>query len=150
MVQAPFGTGIFLARKGLMQHVYTEQAQYVQGLDVTLSGSRSGANAIAVWMILMSYGPNGWFEKIHILQYRTDWLCDQLGQKNIRFFREEYSNQVAIENKYLTRELVEKYGLVPDTHGESPNWYKIVVMEHVTVDVLEPFVAEIERLQSEL
>jgi tyrosine decarboxylase/aspartate 1-decarboxylase len=150
MVQAPFGTGIFLARKGLMQHVYTEQAQYVQGLDVTLSGSRSGANAIAVWMILMSYGPNGWFEKIHILQYRTDWLCDQLGQKNIRFFREEYSNQVAIENKYLTRELVEKYGLVPDTHGESPNWYKIVVMEHVTVDVLEPFVAELERLRSEL
>lgn len=143
MVQAPFGTGIFLAKKGLMKYVYTDEAQYVQGLDATLIGSRSGANAIAVWMILMSYGPNGWYEKIHILQYRTDWLCNQLMEKNISFFRQPHSNQVAIESKYLNKNIVEKYGLVPDTHDGNPNWYKIVVMEHVTIDVLVPFVSEI-------
>ena len=143
MVQAPFGTGIFLIRKGMMQYVYTEEAQYVQGLDATLIGSRSGANAIAVWMILMSYGPNSWFEKIHILQYRTDWLCSQLMERKISFFRQPYSNQVAIEAKNIPHELVEKYGLVPDTHDENPEWFKIVVMEHVTVDILAPFVAEL-------
>jgi len=143
MVQAPFGTGIFLAKKGLMNYVYTEEAQYVQGLDATLIGSRSGANAIAVWMILMSYGPNGWYEKIHILQYRTDWLCNQLMEKHVSFFRQPYSNQVAIEAKFLNKEIVEKYGLVPDTHNSTPNWYKIVVMEHVTVDVLAPFIEEV-------
>ena len=143
MVQAPFGTGIFLARKGLVSYVYTQEAQYVQGLDATLIGSRSGANAIAVWMILMSYGPNGWHEKIHILEYRTDWLCNQLEAKNISFFRQPYSNQVAIEGKYLNREIVEKYGLVPDTHDGKANWYKIVVMEHVTIDVLAPFIDEL-------
>lgn len=143
MVQAPFGTGIFLARKGLMNYVYTQEAQYVQGLDATLIGSRSGANAIAVWMILMSYGPNGWYEKIHILEYRADWLCTQLENKNISYFRQPYSNQVAIEAKYLNKEIVEKYGLVPDTHDGKANWYKIVVMEHVTVDVMAPFVDEL-------
>jgi tyrosine decarboxylase/aspartate 1-decarboxylase len=143
MVQAPFGTGIFMARKGLMKYVYTEEAQYVQGLDATLIGSRSGANAIAVWMILMSYGPHGWFEKIHILQYRTNWLCEQLKAKGIVYFRQPYSNQVAIESRFLTKELVEKFGLVPDTHGGNPQWYKIVVMEHVTIDVLEPFIKEL-------
>ena len=146
MVQAPFGTGIFLARKGLMKYVYTEEAQYVQGLDATLIGSRSGANAIAVWMILMSYGPHGWFEKIHILQYRTDWLCVKLDQHKIGYYRQPYSNQVAIASKFLNSELVEKYGLVPDTHGGAPRWYKIVVMEHVTVDVMEPFVQELASL----
>lgn len=143
MVQAPFGTGIFLAKKGLMKYVYTEEAQYVQGLDATLIGSRSGANAIAVWMILMSYGPNGWYEKIHILQYRTDWLCNQLDQKGISYFRQPFSNQVAIEGRYINKEIEEKYGLVPDTHHGNANWYKIVVMEHVTVDVLAPFVKDI-------
>ncbi|MCG8308158.1 MAG: pyridoxal-dependent decarboxylase [Cytophagales bacterium] len=143
MVQAPFGTGIFLAKKGFMRYVYTEEAQYVQGLDATLIGSRSGANAIAVWMILMSYGPHGWFEKIHILQYRTDWLCNRLKEKGISYFRQPYSNQVAIESRFLTKEIVEKYGLVPDTHTNTPSWYKIVVMEHVTVDVLAPFIEEI-------
>ncbi len=145
MVQAPFGTGIFLARKGLMKYVYTEEAQYVQGLDATLIGSRSGANAIAVWMILMSYGPHGWYEKIHILQYRTDWLCEKLKEKKVVFFRQPYSNQVAIESRFLPKAIVEKYGLVPDTHSGKPSWYKIVVMEHVTVDVLEPFINELKN-----
>jgi len=143
MVQAPFGTGVFLAKKGLMKYVYTEEAQYVQGLDATLIGSRSGANAIAVWMILMSYGPNGWFEKIHILQYRTNWLCNKLDEKGVSYFRQPYSNQVAIEGKFLNTDIVEKYGLVPDTHSGVANWYKIVVMEHVTIDVLAPFIKEL-------
>ena len=143
MVQAPFGTGIFLCKKGLLDYVYTEEAQYVQGLDATLIGSRSGANAIAVWMILMSYGPHGWFEKIHLLQYRTDWLCDKLREKGIRFFRQEFSNQVSIESSFISPEVAEKYGLVPDTHDGNPNWYKVVVMEHVTVDVMAPFVTEL-------
>ena len=143
MVQAPFGTGIFLIRKGLMNYVYTKQAQYVQGLDATLIGSRSGANAIAVWMILMSYGPNGWYEKIHILQYRTDWLCIQLMEKNVSFFRQPFSNQVAIDARFVNKKIADKYGLIPDTHEGEANWYKIVVMEHVTVDVLAPFVREL-------
>ena len=52
MAQAPYGTGIFLIRKGLIQHTNTKEASYVEGEDSTLIGSRSGANAIAVWMIL--------------------------------------------------------------------------------------------------
>lgn len=143
MVQAPFGTGIFLCKKGLLDYVYTEEAQYVKGLDATLIGSRSGANAVAVWMILMSYGPHGWFEKIHLLQYRTDWLCDELTKKGIGFFRQPFSNQVAIESEYVSSEIAEKYGLIPDAHNGNPNWYKIVVMEHVTIDIMDPFVNEL-------
>ena len=45
VLQAPYGTGIFLARKGLLQYVSTEEADYVDGFDSTLIGSRSGANA---------------------------------------------------------------------------------------------------------
>ena len=57
MLQAPYGTGIFLARKGLMPYVYTKEAQDVNGMDITLSGSRSGTNAIAVWMIPLHLRP---------------------------------------------------------------------------------------------
>lgn len=143
MVQAPYGTGIFLARKGLMKYVYTQEASYVKGLDATLIGSRSGANAIAVWMILMTYGPHGWKEKIHVLQYRTAWLCRQLDQVDIRYYRHPRANIVTIEADQLPRELAEKYGLVPDNH-QSPAWYKIVVMDHVTIDKLLPFVEELK------
>ncbi|MDA9564057.1 pyridoxal-dependent decarboxylase, partial [Flavobacteriales bacterium] len=66
MAQAPYGTGIFLIRKGFMHHAKTQEASYVEGEDFTLIGSRSGANAIAVWMILSKNGPYGWQEKIFI------------------------------------------------------------------------------------
>lgn len=139
MVQAPYGTGIFLIRKGWMKYAYTEEAQYVQGLDATLSGSRSGANAISVWMILMTYGPHGWFEKIHILNYRTEWLCQQLRGRAIRFYRHPGSNIVTIHKSGIPGETAEQFGLVPDSHSQ-PEWYKVVVMDHVTIDALSELV----------
>ena len=140
MVESPYGTGIFVIKKGWMKYAYTEQAQYVQGLDATLSGSRSGANAIAVWMILMTYGPHGWFEKIHVLNYRTHWLCQQLDELEIDYFRQDQSNIVAIKSQCIPKNIATNFGLVPDIHGEDPNWYKVVVMEHVTVDELSELI----------
>lgn len=146
MVQAPYGTGIFLARKGLIDYVYTESASYVKGLDATLVGSRSGANAVAVWMILMTYGPHGWREKIHVLHYRTRWLCRQLDELGISYYRHPRSNIVAIDAHCVTPVLAKKYGLVPDNHHQ-PDWYKVVVMEHVTIDKMLPLVEELRQLE---
>lgn len=144
MLQAPYGTGIFLVRKDYMQYAYTEEAQYVNGMDITLSGSRSGANAIAIWMILMTYGQHGWFEKIHKLLYRTDWCCRQLDDLGVEYYRYPKMNIITIKSKYVPKELAHKYGLVPDSHGNTANWYKIVVMDHVEVEHMELFINELK------
>lgn len=143
MLQAPYGTGIFLSRKGLMEYVFTEEAQYVHGMDITLSGSRSGANAIAIWMILVTYGPHGWFEKINKLLYRTDWICKQLDERSISYFRHPKMNIVTIKASDISHDAAHKHGLVPDTHGGDANWFKIVVMDHVEVEHLEAFVKDL-------
>ncbi len=145
LLQAPFGTGMFVIRKGLMQHATTSDASYVQGMDMTLSGSRSGANAIAVWMILVTYGPHGWYEKIHLLNHRTEWLARQLDELGIAHYRNPHSNLIAIRARFLTDEIIQKYGLVPDDH-DDPAWYKVVVMSHVTVDALEPFIEDLKKI----
>lgn len=142
MAQAPYGTGIFLIRKGYMHFAQTKQASYVVGEDCTISGSRSGANAIAVWMILTTYGPHGWYEKILILQRRTDWLCEHLNDLNIIYFREKHSNIVTMKATSIPTEIAEKYHLVPDKH-HSPGWYKIVNMEHVLIEKLEMFIEDL-------
>lgn len=144
MVQAPYGTGIYLSRKGLIPYATTGEAQYVAGLDATLSGSRSGANAISVWMILQTYGPNGWFEKIHLLSYRADWLERQLNEIGVDFYRYPGSNIVTMRSNQVPKELVEKYGLVPDSHEGNAKWYKVVIMDHVSVDDMVPFVEELQ------
>ncbi|HIP32764.1 MAG TPA: aspartate aminotransferase family protein, partial [Crocinitomicaceae bacterium] len=143
MAQAPYGTGIFLARKNLMNYSTTKEASYVAGEDSTLIGSRSGANAISIWMILSKYGPNGWMEKIFILQKRTDWLCQRLDEFGVEYFRNSHSNIVTIKSHFITDDLATKFGLVPDNH-QNPNWYKIVVMDHVEIEKLEPFLKELK------
>lgn len=146
MAQAPYGTGIFLIRKGLMQYATTKEASYVAGDDSTLIGSRSGANAISIWMILSKYGPNGWMEKIFILQKRTDWLCEKLDDMKVEYFRNPFSNIVTIKSDYLSNELAEKYGLVPDNH-HSAKWFKIVIMDHVQIEKMEPLLIELKERQ---
>lgn len=144
MLQAPYGTGIFICRKGLIENVLTKEAEYVEGMDLTLCGSRSGANAIAVWMILFTYGPFGWCEKIRVLQMRTEWLCEQLKEMNVSYFREPFMNIVTIPAQFITKALEEKYDLVPQKHGEGNKWYKIVIMDHVEVDHLSTFIADLK------
>lgn len=140
MAQAPYGTGIFLIRKGLIGYVNTQQASYVEGEDYTLIGSRSGANAVAVWMILAKNGPYGWHEKIFVLQKRTEWMCKQLTAQQIGFYRHPMSNIITIQSKFVNNEVVKNFGLVPDNHA-APNWYKIVIMDHVTIEKLNMLVA---------
>ena len=148
MLQAPYGTGIFLARKGLMQYVYTQEAQYVNGMDITLSGSRSGTNAIAIWMILTTYGPYGWLEKINKLLYRTNKLCVELDKLHIAYYRHPKMNIVTMKAEHIPSAIAVKYGLVPDTHNSTPHWYKVVVMDHVEMEHLKSLTDDL-KLNSE-
>jgi glutamate/tyrosine decarboxylase-like PLP-dependent enzyme len=144
MAQAPYGTGIFITHKGLIHYTNTK-ASYVEGEDYTLIGSRSGANAVAVWMILMTHGPYGWYEKVFVLQKRTEWMCKKLTKKGIQYYRNEGANIITIKATELSEEVAHRYGLVPDNHA-NPTWYKIVIMNHVTVEKLILVLEEIEKL----
>ncbi|MCF6280516.1 MAG: pyridoxal-dependent decarboxylase [Flavobacteriaceae bacterium] len=137
MLQAPYGTGVFLSRKGLISNVLTKEAQYVNGMDLTLCGSRSGANALAVWMILFSYGPHRWFEKINILLMRTDWFCNQLDELDIAYYRHPKMNIITMKSDKISREIENKFDLVPETHDGNNKWYKVVIMDHVEINHLE-------------
>lgn len=140
MLQAPYGTGIFMVRKGMIQHTLTSSAKYVQGLDYTLSGSRSGANAIAVWMILNRYGRSGWTEKIQNLLGMTDHLSETLDQMQIEYFREPGMNIVAFDKRVIDDQLRKQYNIVTD--GEHA---KIVVMPHVTREKMNEFIKELKN-----
>ncbi|TFV94259.1 aspartate aminotransferase family protein [Algoriphagus kandeliae] len=143
MLQAPYGTGIFVCRKGLIENVLTTEAQYVEGMDLTLCGSRSGANAVAVWTILTTYGPHKWYEKISVLKMRTNWLCKQLDLLEVPYFREPEMNIVTIRSFAVPEEIAHKYNLVPQTHDEGNKWYKIVLMDHVEIEHLKDFINDL-------
>lgn len=146
MLQSPYGTGIALIRKGYIEYAMTEEANYVKGKDYTLVGSRSGANAVAIWMILRAYGSQGWKSKIEELLDRTNWLCGQLKDRGMQFYRHPNMNIITLRPEKLPADLAVKYFLVPDDHN-APSWWKIVVMDHVTEGVLDNFLFDLDNFQ---
>lgn len=143
MLQAPYGTGVFICRKGMMDFTHTSTASYVVGGDATLIGSRSGANIIAAWMILQTYGYSGWKSKVIKLIHRTGRLCKALDDLGIQYFRNEHINLVAIRINQISSELISKYMLVPDKHDMDARWVKIVVMDHVSDENIDAFVEDL-------
>jgi glutamate/tyrosine decarboxylase-like PLP-dependent enzyme len=107
-------------------------------------GSRSGANAVAVWMIMRTYGSAGWKAKIEKLQKKTDRLCSNLDERGVEYFRNPDVNIVTIKSEYITPKLAEKYLLVPDAHGDNAKWFKIVVMDHVQQGLLDRFLLDLD------
>jgi glutamate/tyrosine decarboxylase-like PLP-dependent enzyme len=144
MLQTPYGTGIFLIRKEYMQHVRTAEAQYVPGTDHTLCGSRSGANAVAVWMVLHNHGSQGWKTKMQALVDRTTDVCSQLDALDIRYYRNPNINIIAIRAEDIPVHLAEKYFLVADSYERKPQWWKIVKMPHITRGTIDLFMNDLQ------
>ena len=143
MLQAPYGTGILLIRKNYMPYVCNDNATYVNGKDYTLVGSRSGANAICMWMILHAHGSEGWGRKMRELLDITSDFCAALSEMEVEYYRNPHLNIVTIKSKYVSSELAKKFVLVPDTHEKTAKWYKIVVMSHVNKSALTRFLKEL-------
>lgn len=144
MLQTPYGTGIFLIRKGYIQHVKTAEAQYVPGADHTLCGSRSGANAVAVWMVLHNYGSQGWKIKMQSLIDRTTDVCCKLDGLGIGYYRNPFINIIAIKAGDIPAHIAEKYFLVADSYEYKPKWWKIVMMPHITHGTIDLFINDIQ------
>ena len=150
MLQSPYSTGIFLIRKyigksRLIKYVTTGKDSYVEGHDSTLCGSRSGANAVSIWMILKIYGSDGGTEFCQDLLRRTNIICNALDNLCIKYYRNRYMNIIAITATDKIKKIAKKHNLVPDRHGANPSWYKIVVMDHVGEEMINKFIEDLKQ-----
>jgi glutamate/tyrosine decarboxylase-like PLP-dependent enzyme len=142
MLMAPYGTGVFLIRKGWMHYAATNEASYVQGLDYTMVGSRSGAQAVSIWMILMIHGPEGWRKMMQTLIAETDKLCAALDDLGINYYRNPHLNIVSMQANQVPLGIPQRYRLVSDNYNEEPRWWKIVVMQHTLGKVVDRFISD--------
>jgi tyrosine decarboxylase / aspartate 1-decarboxylase len=144
MLQTPYGTGIFLCRKGLISYTRTSEASYVQGTDFTLCGSRSGANAVAIWMVLMSHGSEGWKSEMAKLVNRSDQLCAALDQLDITYYRYPAMNVIALKASDIPVSIAQQFHLVADDF-RSPRWWKIVTMMHLEQHLIDEFIEALQK-----
>ena len=144
MLQSPYGTGVFIIRKGFMKYVLTNEANYIQGKDCTICGSRSGANAVALWMILKTHGSDGLKMKMKHLLNKSNSFSIKLKNLKIPYYHNPFINIVTIRAAYIPLQLANKFSLIPDSHNGDPSWYKIVVMEHVKQEELDELIMDLQ------
>ena len=71
-------------------------------------------------------------------------MCEELTNMGVEYYRNDFSNIITIRASFVENSLAKKYGLVPDNHS-NPKWFKIVVMDHVTIEKLIPLVEELKK-----
>lgn len=73
-------------------------------------------------------------------------MCEQMKHKGIAYYSHPYSNIITIKANCMDKEVAKRFGLVPDNHN-NPKWYKIVLMEHVTIEKLIPLLQELRACE---
>ena len=71
-------------------------------------------------------------------------MCRQLSRLSIESYRHPKSNIITIKSQYIKEDVAIEFGLVPDNHSR-PQWFKIVIMEHVTIEKLMLLIEEIKK-----
>ena len=86
----------------------------------------------------MGYGSDGWTNYCNELINRTNHLCVGLNELGLNYCRDKYMNIVTIDAEFFPHALAKQFHLVADDK-ENPSKFKVVVMPHVTMEVLDRF-----------
>lgn len=99
-------------------------------------------------MILQAYGSEGGTAFIRSLLDRTELLCQGLDQLGASYFREPGMNVVTMRADHIPAEVAARFTLVPDSHSGPPRFWKAVVMDHVSEDMIVRFLAALTQARA--
>jgi histidine decarboxylase len=131
----PIPCGVLLTR---LEHINTlcKDVEVIGSRDTTISGSRSGHAPIFLWYALQKRGIIGLQNEVHKCMMNARYLHGKLRDAGIGTMLNEYSNTVVFE-KPLDFEFIRKWNL-----AYQGNIAHVVVMQHVTIEMLDSFVDE--------
>jgi tyrosine decarboxylase/aspartate 1-decarboxylase len=95
-------------------------------------------------MVLHTYGSEGWKTKMQSLIDRTTDVCIKLDELGMRYFRNPHINIIAIRATDISKTVAENYFLVADSYENEPQWWKIVIMPHITRGTIDSFVNDLK------
>ncbi|XP_057415005.1 serine decarboxylase 1-like [Lotus japonicus] len=137
----PIPCGVILTRS---EHVnaLARDVEYIESRDVTITGSRCGLAPIFLWYALQERGLIGLKREAQMCITNARYLLDKLHGNSIGAMRNEFSNTVVFERPQ-DDDFVRKWNL-----SCEGNVAHVVVMQHVTTEMLDSFVSELVNKRS--
>jgi len=145
MGRAAIPAGGFLSRTPEVLDALAVDTPYLESTDqATLTGTRSGAGVASVVAALEELWPEGYREQYARAQNNADWLADALDGRGYDVVEPELPLVAADVPPTLFDRLREEGGRISRTGaGER----RVVCMPHVTREMLESFVADVDALR---
>ncbi|KAF7812932.1 serine decarboxylase 1-like [Senna tora] len=131
----PIPCGVVITRS---KHTnsFSRDIEIIASRDATITGSRNGHAPIFLWYALKKKGLTGVKKEVERCIANANYLYDQLRDAGIGVVKNEYSNIVVFE-KPLDDGFARRWSL-----SSSGNIAHVVVMQHVTIEMLDLFVSE--------
>ncbi|USS40794.1 tyrosine decarboxylase MfnA [Thermococcus aggregans] len=149
MGMAPIPAGGIVFRKKKYINAINVLAPYLAGgkiFQATITGTRPGANAIAVWALLKHLGFEGYKRVVKEAMENTYWFAEQIkATKGVYLIREPMLNIVSFGAKKLKKIEAE---LKARGWGISAHrgYIRIVMMPHVKREHLENFLRDLREI----
>ncbi|KAL0407860.1 UNVERIFIED_CONTAM: Serine decarboxylase [Sesamum radiatum] len=133
--------GVHMTRKKYVA-LLSKSVEYLATVDATITGSRNGHAPIFIWYGLNMKGYKGIQEDVNKCLIRARYLRDQLTNAGISTMLNEFSIIVIFERP-LDHEFIRHWQLSCVGHMAH-----IVVMPHVTIEMLDDFLDDLVRKRS--
>ncbi|XP_057423747.1 serine decarboxylase 1-like isoform X1 [Lotus japonicus] len=137
----PIPCGVVITR---LEHVNAlcRDVEYIKSRDVTITGSRCGLTPIFLWYALQEKGLIGLKKEAQKCITNANHLLDKLHENGIGAMQNKFSNTVVFERP-LNDDFVQRWSL-----SCEGNIAHVVVMQHVTIEMLDSFVSELVKKRS--
>lgn len=136
----PLISGVVIVKKDRLSAV-REKVEYINSYDTTILGSRNGHAPLYIWYAIKKYGKKRFSKDANTCIELSKYLCSELTGLGFNPHLNEYSNTVYF-NKPSDR-IIDAWQL--SCSGDIAH---IIVMQHVTKNMIDRFVASI-RLERE-
>lgn len=115
VIGSPIPCGIALTKKRFI-HAIQKKVQYVEKMDVTISGSRNGVTPLFLWYAIKRYGKTGFKKLIDDGLKKADYIIDLFNTHNFEAWH--HKNSLVVVTKQFSKNVRSKWR-VPTSYGFS-------------------------------
>jgi histidine decarboxylase len=137
---SPITNGVVMVKKSYKDRI-GRSINYIGSLDTTITGSRTGFNALALWYFIQKSGKEGIAKRAEACLENAKYLRNALNEIGVKAWSNE--NALTVVFPRATDEICKKWQLASDNEISHA-----ICMPGVTRQILEEFVNDMKNVQS--
>lgn len=136
--------GLFITTRNIYDNQNSFDVPYLNANMRMINCSRSGTDPLKFWWLIKTVGIEGWTDQARRIMANTGYLMSELQRIGYPCWNNSYSNTVFFHRP--DDRLVDKYNLANSFDERfGGNLSHIVVMQHVTREMIDRFIADLQK-----